>query len=472
MLSVDENAKDLSDISARLIEKYAVPGPRYTSYPTAVEFHQGVDNELWRTMLSQELNDADESSSVSVYLHLPYCESLCYFCACNKIISKDKQVTEPYLGLLEREFGIYRELLRGETRIQQIHWGGGSPNFFPGDSLAELYRLTVENFGALLADAEVALEIDPRTTTLDQLQLLGCAGFNRISMGVQDFNPVVQKLINRIQPYEMTARVCKEARASGFKGINIDLIYGLPAQTIEGFAETIERVLEIRPDRVALYGYAHVTWIKKVQKALERSHMPTPRERIELFKVALEKFSQAGYRYIGMDHFALPEDSLSQALDGGRLSRNFMGYTTHRGVRIIGCGISAISTLQSGFAQNHKELGKYEAALAAGQLPLERGLLRSKEDQLRAAVIEHIFCSGRLDFEELGEQWQISFREHFCEELTRLVPLEQDGLVNIGEHYLEVTSLGRFFMRNIAMVFDGYLAKHQQREQKVFSQAV
>jgi oxygen-independent coproporphyrinogen-3 oxidase len=301
--------------------------------------------------------------------------------------------------------------------IEQIHWGGGSPNFLKPDEMQMLHAECLQSFGGLAPDADVSVEIDPRTTSEAHLEKLAQLGFNRVSLGVQDFDPAVQRLVNRIQPFELTERIVRTARDVGFSGVNIDLIYGLPLQTAEGFSRTVDKVLELRPERVALYGYAHVTWIKKVQKALERAHLPTPAERIEIFLAAIRRFADAGYRHIGMDHFALPSDSLSQALDTGRLNRNFMGYSTHRGARLIGMGVSAISSLPSCYAQNVKDLTVYQERITSGLLATERGLLRTVEDQLRGEVIEAILCQGRLDIPTFDARWGCRFMQKFADGL-------------------------------------------------------
>ena len=315
----------------RLINAYSTQGPRYTSYPTAVEFTNSFNSDSWKKFLI-----ADAHLSTALYFHLPFCNSLCYFCACNKIIARSREGVAPYLQTLFKELKTYQELLDTKNiEIEQIHWGGGTPNYLLPDEMIELHQRTLEIFPKVENDADISVEIDPRTISSEHLSTLRKLGFNRLSMGVQDFDPFVQETINRIQPYELTRDVCLEARDVGFEGLNIDLIYGLPNQTTKGFSSTLEKILEIKPERIALYGYAHVTWIKKVQKALERSHLPTPEERIDLFLQAYQMLVSAGYLHIGMDHFALPSDELSIAQDSGKLNRNFMGYTTHKGANIF-----------------------------------------------------------------------------------------------------------------------------------------
>ncbi len=460
----------------QLCVRYAASGPRYTSYPTAVEFHAGVDSKRWRESVLRDLRSTTSTKvPLSLYLHLPYCRSLCYFCACNKIISQDRAVVEPYLKLLFREMELYRDLLDEvgrEFEVEQLHWGGGTPNYLTPEQMLRLQSRTKELFPEFASDADVSVELDPRHCTEEHLDVLRETGFNRVSFGVQDFAEKVQQAINRIQPYEMTSRLVQWVRSRGFSSVNVDLIYGLPAQTLDGFLETIEQILEIRPDRIALYGYAHVTWTVKVQKALEREHLPTPAERIQIFLRALARFNDAGYRYIGMDHLALPEDSLSKALDAGRLNRNFMGYSSHRGTSILGLGVSSISSTDGAFAQNTKSIESYGERLDRGELPIERGYERSVEDRLRGEVIEAIMCQGDLDLQEFSARWQVDFWQHFASSRGALEHFAAEGLLELTAGRLRLTTLGKLFSRNIAMLFDEHLEKHRERQKPVFSQTV
>ena len=462
-----------------LCQRYAVQGPRYTSYPTAIEFHAGVDAERWRAAVIRDLKSAPATDvgrlPLSLYVHLPFCKSLCYFCACNKIISQDESVVEPYLQLLFREMELYRELLDEVGRdfeVEQLHWGGGTPNYLSPEQMVRLQLHTRKLFPTFGADADISAELDPRHCTQEHLDVLRDTGFNRVSFGVQDFAEEVQQSINRIQPYEMTSRLVEWVRERNFSSVNIDLIYGLPAQTLEGFVETVKQILSIRPDRIALYGYAHVTWTVKVQKALERKHLPTPPERIQIFLRALSLFNEAGYRYIGMDHLALPEDSLSTALDTGRLNRNFMGYSSHRGTSILGFGVSSISSTDGAFAQNTKSMELYREHVTKGIVPVERGYERSDEDRLRGEVIETIMCQGDLDVRAFAARWQIDFWEHFGAVWAGLEGFAADGLIELSPQRVRLTTLGKLFARNIAMLFDAYLEMHRERQKPVFSQAV
>lgn len=475
----------LSEVSANDIvlksRSYSGSGPRYTSYPTAVEFTEEFSASSWEETLRADaaglmpLKGESEAvatgpRSYALYLHLPFCESLCYFCACNKIITQDRSVIEPYLAALFAEIYWYRDILGSDISVEQIHWGGGSPNYLSPDDMRRVHQETLKAFPNLASGAEVSIEVDPRTMKPGQLEALREVGFNRISMGVQDFDDTVQQAVNRIQSFEMTKKLVEEARSLGFSGVNVDLIYGLPGQTLTGFRDTLTKVHMLSPDRVALYGYAHVTWKQKVQKALERVHLPTPDERIEIFAEAVKSFSEAGYSYIGLDHFARPEDELSIALGEGRLNRNFMGYTTHRGARILGFGVSAISTLPNAFAQNTKDILVYQESWKNRRSSVNRGLLKTCEDCLRGLIIERIMCEGKLDIGEIERNWQIDFRQHFAKALSKIEAMAADGLYRDSGDLIELSEIGRVFSRNIAMAFDEYMEKYAAK--KVFSQSV
>lgn len=457
----------------RLVPRYADAAPRYTSYPTAVEFTNEFSTQPWLAALTQDgQRQAGAARRLALYFHLPFCHSLCYFCACHKVITRDYSVVEPYLQALFRELDAYAELIADHSLVEQIHWGGGTPNFFSPQDMARLMEHTRRSFPHLHPDVEISVEVDPRTVTFDHLKTLKDLGFTRLSLGVQDFRPEVQEAINRIQSFEMTNELVQNARRLGFAGINIDLIYGLPNQTVVGFLESIEQVLSLQPDRVALYGYAHVTWIKKVQKALERSHLPTPDQRVEIFSAAVSRFAAAGYEHIGMDHFALSDDLLSKARRDGTLRRNFMGYTTHSGTEILGFGASAISTTAEAFAQNVKDPQLYQELVSKTGFATERGLLRSREDMIRAAAIEAILCAGSLNYQQFSSQWNIEAGSYFAAEIAALAPFEADQLVICDDQGITLTEVGRIFARNIAAVFDAYLKKHQQQAKPVFSQTV
>lgn len=473
----------------RLVSKYSGAGPRYTSYPTAVEF-QNADTwvEKFRELLIEDNQGVvrlsgnkvyfeDTPRSYSIYIHLPFCHSLCYYCACNKIIPQDRSLVTPYLSALEKEMEFLAMALPRDVAIEQIHWGGGTPNYLTPEEMERLHSATLHHFPNLLSDAEVSVELDPRTTTPDHLKTLRQIGFNRVSLGVQDFDPVVQETINRLQTYETTREIYELATSLNFSGVNIDLIYGLPNQNLAGFAKTISQVIGLNPSRLAVYGYAHVTWKEKVQKALERAQIPTPQDRLDLFGHALHELLESGYQYIGMDHFALPNDDLARALKTGKLGRNFMGYTTHAGVRVLGLGVSSISSLPHLLVQNTKSVPEYlkhieQRTTAEGIGAIERGIYKTFDDCIRADAIHKILCNGLIDLEQFEDRWSIRFENYFQNAITKLEELETDGLLESSAFQLKVTERGRLFARNLAMCFDAYLERHQQGIKKVFSQTV
>jgi oxygen-independent coproporphyrinogen-3 oxidase len=459
------------EIPRELIERYSTAVPRYTSYPTAVEFRDSFGARDWSALLGEEFN-SKRPQSLSLYVHIPFCRKLCYFCACNKIITEERGLAAPYVKAVIEEMKTVARFAPGLHPVEQIHWGGGSPNFLSPEEMMHLHTETLQIFPSLERGAEVSVELDPRTTTTEQLIALKEVGFNRISFGVQDFDEEVQETVNRVQSFEETQALAASGRELGFEGINLDLIYGLPQQTLEGFGKTLEKVVEIRPDRIALYGYAHVTWIQKAQNTFRRFNLPTPEERISLFLLAVRELQQAGYQHIGLDHFALPSDSLHQSLLSGKLNRNFMGYTTHKGASLLGFGASSISTLRGGFAQNEKDPGRYQEKVLGGKLAVVRGLSRTAEDIVRGELIELVLCGGRIDYARFTEQFGVDPREVYPDSFLELEQLEEDGLVSIGNEALSVTDLGRFFARNIASAFDGYLAYHRQQAKRVFSQAI
>lgn len=441
--------------------------PRYTSYPTAVELKPCTDTAPITTVLADL---ATHQAPLSLYVHLPYCPSLCYFCACNKVISQDPGVRAQYLTLLEQELEILRQRCGGRQRIIELHLGGGSPSYLEPAELTQLLDILEHSFSIHDA-AQRSVEVDPRTFSADKARVLTERGFRRLSLGVQDLDSTVQEAINRIQPFELTANTIEYSRRLGFESVNIDLIYGLPLQTPEGFASTIDQVLTLRPQRVAMYGYAHVTWKSKVQTVFRNHPLPTPEQRIELLALGVERFEQAGYRYIGMDHFALPTDELAIAHQNGTLRRNFMGYTTIAGHGVLGVGVSSISDIHGWLFQNSHDLDDYSARVTQGQLPIARALQRNPDDTLRAFIIERLLCSDTLTLAQVTERFsnQPQAERIFSEGLTRLQPYQDRGLVQLTPQRITITPIGRFFLRHIAACFDAYLPAHSG---KVFSQAV
>jgi oxygen-independent coproporphyrinogen-3 oxidase len=437
-----------------LIARHARPGPRYTSYPTA---------PLWTPAFGaaeheRALRGCSDAEALSLYAHIPFCRSLCHFCACNRVITRDEALPRRYLAAIEREVARTRALFDRVPPAAQLHWGGGTPTHLDPESLERLFRAMTDAF-PLAADAEVSIEVDPRVTTDAQLDVLADCGFDRISLGVQDTSPKTQQAIHRIQPFEITRRVTEHARARGITGVNFDLVYGLPHQTTASFRRTIEEVLELAPDRIALYGYAHVTWVAKQQRGFERIDLPGPSERLQIQLQAIEQLTAAGYRFIGMDHFARPEDDLARALDDGSLRRNFMGYTTRDGLVTLGFGPSGISELPAAYAQNRKDLPAWLAAIDAGELPTERGFSLSKEDLARRALIRAVLCDGHVDVPALAARHGSAVVDAYRDGRAGLAPFLEDGLVELlpDDLGLQVTPTGRLFLRGIAMVFDAYL---------------
>lgn len=441
-----------------LLNKYNVSGPRYTSYPPAPHFSPSVGSKEYGMALEAEFLTAGAPKDVSLYLHFPFCDTLCYFCGCTMLISNDRGRIHEYVEYLKREITLVSERLKGKQyRVTQMHWGGGSPTHLLPEEITELGDHLRASF-PFHPDAEISIEVDPRGFLEAHAQALQHVGFNRASVGVQDFFPDTQWAVNRIQPYDMTASVIKLLRLHGMTSLNVDLIYGLPYQTLGTFRTTMDQVLSLKPDRLAVYNFAYVPWVKPHQKVIQIDTLPTPDRKIALMHQTIERFTQAGYEYIGMDHYAKPEDELARARREGTLHRNFQGYSTQAGALMIGLGMSSISRLSRTFAQNHKHLPQYYAAIDRGELPTEKGYELSDDDLLREEVIMQIMCQLYLDVVKLENHYPIRFREYFKESLEKLSELERDGLVEVGQNVV-VTPLGKYFLRNIAMCFDAYFDK-------------
>jgi oxygen-independent coproporphyrinogen III oxidase len=458
---------DIGQISDAFLEKYNRPGPRYTSYPTAPVWKEdfGPDDLEKYYARAEELE-----TPLSLYMHLPFCESLCLFCACTVSIQKDKKVTIPYLAALKREVEHVGRLISKKRPVIQFHWGGGTPTYLTPAQMEDLFGYTRERF-SFAPDAEIGIEVDPRVTSRAHLEALRRLGFNRLSMGIQDFEPKVQQTIHRVQPYEMTRDLILAARELGFKSISVDLICGLPHQTAASFVATIEQVLTLAPDRVAMFSYAHVPWLKKQQGSFE-THLPEGREKFQIFRAGLEKFLNAGYLYIGMDHFARPADELAVAQQNRTLHRNFMGYTTKAGADLYGMGVSAISSIGAAYAQNRREVPAYESAVTDRGIATMRGYRLSDDDRLRRAVIGRLLCHALIPKQEIEREFSISFDEYFAAELERLEEPCAEGLVAVDPGEIRVTAFGRIFIRNVAMIFDRYLREQQMDQRPLFSKTL
>jgi len=450
------------EVDLDLLEKYDVPAPRYTSYPTVPQFEEMAGEAALEGLEAENSGDRP----LSLYFHIPYCRRLCWYCACNRVIAENRERAEPYLDTVFRELDRRRPVLEGR-RVEQVHLGGGTPTFLPADQLRRLGRELRSRF-EFAGDAEVALEIDPRECSREQVDALREVGFNRASLGVQDHDPEVQEAINRRQPYEMTAEVVEWLREAGFRSINFDLVYGLPRQTEESFRSTLDDLVELGPERLAVYSYAHVPWKHPAQKLLEDEGIPDARTKLELLNIAIDRFTRAGYRYIGLDHFAKPDDALARAFDAGTLRRNFQGYGASSGTDVHAFGVSGISQTETMYIQNEKDLENYREAVDEQPVPAMRGYRLDRDDRIRRAAIERIMCRPRLRYDEMEEQFGVEFGEYFADELEALAPLEEDGLVEVGERKLRVTARGRLLLRNIASRFDAYLDSDRER----FSSAV
>ncbi|MDJ0654850.1 MAG: oxygen-independent coproporphyrinogen III oxidase [Xanthomonadales bacterium] len=444
-----------------LIRKYGGRGPRYTSYPTAVQFHEGISAERHEALLKR--SNASERP-LSLYVHVPFCHSLCYYCACTKIITRKPARAERYLEVLKQEIRLYEGLMDDGRDVTQLHFGGGTPTYFSLAQIEDLLSAMDHQFGLSRdGNREYSIEIDPRTVSPDDPSRWAELGFNRVSLGVQDFDPRVQQAVNRIQSFEDTNRLVTAARNAGFGSISLDLIYGLPHQTVESFASTLDQVLTIRPERLAVYSYAHLPQMFRAQRLINQDDVPPPDTRLALMGLTIERLTDAGYVYIGMDHFALPGDELVQARADGSLQRNFQGYSTRARADLVGLGMSSISDLGVAYTQNIKTLRDYEETVQSGRLPLWRGVELDDDDVLRRQVINRLMCFGEIRFADLD----VNFAEYFGAELEALKSLETDGLVTIESDRISVTDRGQLLLRSIAMTFDRYLGMGEARHSKV-----
>ena len=454
-------------VPAELLEKYNRPGPRYTSYPTVPVWKGEFGDADYRMALTRLAGLAGDT--LAIYAHMPFCAEMCHYCGCNSTVTRKEGVVDSYLDRMEKEVAIVAGILGRKGRMLLMHWGGGTPNFLNDEQLTRAYGLFADAFD-IVPEAEVSIEIDPRLATPRQVAHIRSLGFNRISMGVQDFDPAVQEAIGRIQPESQTKAVYAACREAGFDSVNLDLVYGLPGQTAEKFARSIAEIVAMRPDRVALYSYAHLPRLKHNQKKIDESLLPEPEQKFALFHDAIGRFEAGGYRWVGMDHFALPEDELSLALDERRLHRNFMGYTVRPADHMLAFGNSGIGDLAGSFAQNEVKLGRYQDSLDEGLLPIQRGHELTEDDKLRRQVITHLICNLELPYDLTIAEFGKRVDEALPQSIERLRPYEADGFLRFDEKGLTVTPLGRFFIRNLCMELDFYL--EGQREKPLFSKTV
>ncbi|GAB1441295.1 oxygen-independent coproporphyrinogen III oxidase [Ignavibacteriales bacterium] len=449
------------DFDIELIKKYDQPGPRYTSYPTAPHFHEGftADNYLDEIVRT---NTADVKPPLSLYFHLPFCDTLCYFCGCNMIITRNRDRIKEYIKYLKNEIDLLRTFLDVDRPVTQLHWGGGTPTHLDPDEIYDLVSYINKSF-KIDPSIEAGCEIDPRGLTREHLEALRAGGFNRISMGVQDINPTVQKAVNRIQPEEMTRQVVQWVRELGFSSINLDLMYGLPFQTKEEFIKTVKTTVDISPDRLAVFNYAHVPWMKKHMGLIKPEDLPKPEEKLNILGATIEELVGSGYVFIGMDHFAKPDDEMAIALRDKKLYRNFQGYSTNAGADLYGMGITSISQIGRVYAQNLKKEKEYFDSLNDEKLPVHKGIYLTDDDLLRRDVITKVMCDFELDFTSFETQYNINFNDYFANSLNNLRMMEADGLLKITPDRLEVSNKGRLLIRNIAMRFDGFIERKEDQ---------
>jgi len=453
-----------------MLKRYNKPGPRYTSYPTAPQFTTDFGPNAFQQEIEQT-NREKETADLSLYFHLPFCDTLCYFCGCTMLITRNRDRIEEYLDYLIKEIELVGRMIKPGRKVAQLHWGGGTPTYLEPDQTRRLFSAIREHFD-FHENAEIGVEIDPRGMTDQHLDALRDVGFNRASMGVQDFDPRVQEAINRLQPEDLTRRIYDGLRDRGFESINLDLIYGLPFQNLDSFNRTLDRIIDISPDRLAVFNYAHVPWMKKHQTIIKEETLPTASDKLRILKSTIETLTSSDYIYIGMDHFAKPDDSLTRAFYEKKLYRNFQGYSTKSGCDLYALGMSSISQLQNVYAQSVKELPTYYAAVDAGHIPTERGYRLNEDDHIRRHVITRLMCDFELDKVDVEKKFEIDFDDYFDDAIQNLEPLVLDGLAECPNGTIKVTEMGRLLIRNIAMVFDRYLQKSQADTEQMFSKTI
>ncbi len=447
--------------------KYSKPGPRYTSYPTALEFSDSFGYDEYIKKLEQQ----DSSRPLSLYFHLPFCKNACYFCGCNVVFTSKEDKMLRYLDYLKRELKILSKHVNCNREVIQMHFGGGTPTFFSAAQLEEVIKEIKSFFPNFVKDAEVSCEIDPRHIDEDQMRVLSENGFNRVSFGIQDFNEKVQTAVHRIQPYSTTKDAMDLARKYNMVSVNVDLIYGLPFQSLETFKETLELAITLNPDRFAVFNYAHVPWMKKTMRKIDETTLPLPDEKLQIMQYTIDFLTSNGYKMIGMDHFAKPEDELFKAIKKGELHRNFQGYTTKGGADLIGVGLTSIGEGVAHYAQNFKDMREYEDAIDAGKLPFERGVVLNEDDQIRQYVIMELMSNFKLDIKRFEKLFNIEFKKYFADAIEALKPFEEDELLTIDDDSIKCSETGTLLIRNIAMPFDAYMKKHAANA-KTFSKTV
>lgn len=455
-------------LNQSLIQRYDHAGPRYTSYPTAKQFHGDVNDDDYKAWISAS-NEDPIPATLSLYLHIPFCDTICYYCGCSKIVSKDKTKAPPYLDLLKKEIALQGELFTDDRSVSQIHWGGGTPTFLSNEQIADIMQMLHQHFH-IKPDCETGIEVDPRTVDEPRIQYLRQLGFNRISFGVQDFDSKVQQAVNRVHSTEDIMQVIEAARQNQFESINIDLMYGLPEQSIETFEQTLNHTIQVNPDRIAVYNYAHMPEMFKPQRRIDEQALPEPDQKLAILDLTIEKLQDAGYVYIGMDHFAKASDTLVKAQKSGTLHRNFQGYSTHANCDIIAMGISAISRVGDNYSQNVRTIEEYSKCLKSEHLAIFRGIELEPDDVLRREVIHKLMCNYTLDIKRLEHKWQIEFLEYFHNVLPALHEMVKDGLVTYNQTRLNITTEGRLLTRSICMLFDRYL--QQDKTQTNYSKVI
>ncbi len=451
-----------------LINKYDYAGPRYTSYPTAPQFHEGFDDAAYR---QTAIHSNASGGPLSLYFHIPFCDTVCYYCGCNKVVTKDRGKATPYLDHLYKEIAMQGTLFDSDRKVSQLHWGGGTPTFISHQQMAELMRVTGEHFSLLDDDeGEYSIEIDPREATAETVKLLRDVGFNRLSLGVQDLDHKVQKAVNRIQTEAETMTVLEAAHDEGFRSVSIDLIYGLPLQTVDSFAKTLDRIIDVGPDRLSIFNYAHLPEMFKPQRRINNDELPAPQVKLDILQLTIEHLTQAGYVYIGMDHFARPDDELAVAQREGTLYRNFQGYSTHSDCDLVAMGSTSISMVGNTYSQNMRSLEDYYGRIDADRLAIFRGIELTEDDLIRREVITQLICNFQLNYKSVEQRWNIRIADYFEQELSRLPTMQADGLLEIRSDSITVLPKGRLLIRNICMAFDSYLPLAAQ--QKNFSKVI